>query len=285
MQSNRSIQIVLILLTSGLIAFLFFNGRNNPTALVNSGKSSEGIGMKAPAGTFNFELLEQDSEAKLSKEGAAKLKKLKPKQDAKSLAEIAALYEKERQPALAGYYYKQLAEKEPKNSDWWFKMGTNFFNAQQMVDSSTYMYFVQLSTMALDKTLELDPSNLEAMTDQAINYKEGMGDVMKGVGLLRKVTQIDSNYRKAIFYLGLLSIESGQMDKAENRFQKLTSLPIENNDPNYPLYFRYLGQVEMALNKKDKALIAFRQYQNYVNLLSTDPKLKKDAAELVSSAQ
>jgi tetratricopeptide (TPR) repeat protein len=286
MQSNRLIQISLILLTCGLIAFLFFNGRSNSTALVQSGKASEQGGLMAPSGSFNFSLLEKDTKAKLPVADAKRVDGLTGKQDIKSLTELASLYEKDHQPALAGYYYKQLTEKDPSNKEWWLKTGASFFDAQQTVnDSNTYSLFVNLSIQALNKTLEMDPQNLEAMTDQAINYKEGMNDPMKGVGMLRQALQIDSNYRKAIFYLGLLSIESQQLQKAEARFEKLTKLPVEKGDENYPYYFRYYGQVEMMLGKKEKALAAYQQYKNYVDMMATDPKMKADADALVKSAQ
>lgn len=54
------------------------------------------------------------------------------------------------------------------------------------------------------------------------------GDVMGGVQLFLEVIKDDPNNEAALYNLGMLAIQSGQMDKAEKRFEKLVSLQPEN---------------------------------------------------------
>jgi cytochrome c-type biogenesis protein CcmH/NrfG len=44
------------------------------------------------------------------------------------------------------------------------------------------------------------------------------------------VTKKDSNNIRAIYYLGFFSLESGQLQKAEKRFEKLISLQPQNEE-------------------------------------------------------
>jgi cytochrome c-type biogenesis protein CcmH/NrfG len=290
MQSTRIVQILLIVLTCGLIAFLFFNGRNNSTALAQSGKKSEPGSLSSPQSAFNFALLESDVTAKLKEPDSKTVASLKENvktnpQSVQALTALAREFEDLKQPALAGHYYKEASDLDPNDEALLFGTGKNFFEAQQLVnDSASYAYFVYLSSEALDKVLTKDPMNLEAKADQAVNYIEGKGEPMKGVGLLREIIQVDSNNRKALFYLGVLSMQSNQLDKAVERFQKLISLGPDKNDPNYPYYFRYLGQIYMAQGDKQKALKAFMSYKDYTDMLS-DPQIKQEAKELVESAK
>lgn len=96
-----------------------------------------------------------------------------------------------------------------------------------------------------------DPSELDAEVDLAIrNITEGkekgdMSMVMnEGIFRLRGVLQKDSNNTKALYHMGLLSIESGQLEKAANRFEKLILLQPENQE-----FKNILENVRAQMNK------------------------------------
>jgi len=259
MQSRRVVQIGLAVVIIGVIVFVFLSGENTSTAFFDNkarAKAPEKEKNAPPAG-FNFDMLEKDIFAKLEKTDADKVMVMKGRLNGRgamneNLLVLAKEYEHLHQPALAGYYYEKLSTLEPNNENVWFGMGKNFFDAEQTVsDQPTFNYFVGLSYKALHKVLEMDPnSNYEAMTDQAVNILENNSQPpMEGVGLLRKVIQLDSNNRKALNYLGLFSMQSNQFDKAINRFEHLVSLGPDN-DPNYPYYYRSLGQAYAGAGKK-----------------------------------
>jgi len=259
MQSRRAIQIGLAVVIAGVVAFVFLNGKNNSSALVDTKAHTKGPvkeKTEAPPG-FNFDLFEKDVMAKLEKPDADQIMVMHGRLNGRgamneNLLDIAKKYEQLHQPALAGFYYEKLTHLEPNSEKVWFGMGKNFFDAEQTVtDQPTYNYFLSLSSKALAKVLEMDPgSNLEAMTDQAVNILESNTQApMEGVGLLRKVVQIDPDNRKALNYLGLFSMQSKQYDKAVERFEHLVKLGPDNN-PDYPYYYRSLGQAYEATGKK-----------------------------------
>ena len=81
------------------------------------------------------------------------------------------------------------------------------------------------------------PTNLDEDVDLALaNIEKGKssGDMSlvmnEGIMKLLAVTKKDSNNVRAIYYLGLFSLESGQLQKAEKRFEKLISLQPQNEE-------------------------------------------------------
>ena len=77
---------------------------------------------------------------------------------------------------------------------------------------------------SLDEDVDLALANIEkgkSSGDMSLVMNEG---IMK----LLAVTKKDSNNIRAIYYLGFFSLESGQLQKAEKRFEKLISLQPQN---------------------------------------------------------
>jgi len=257
MQSRRVIQIGLAVVIVGVVAFVFFSGENKSIAYfdVKARVAKEKDKAGAPAG-FNFEMFEKDIISKLEKPDADKVMVMRGRLNGRgamneNLLVLANEYESLHKPALAGFYFEKLTKLEPNNENVWFGMGKNFFDAwQNVTDQPTFKYFLGLSYKALQKVLEMDPKgNLEAMTDQGVNILESGEAPMSGVGLLKSVVQLDSNNRKALNYLGLFSMQSNQFDKAIVRFEHLVALGPDS-DPNYPYYYRSLGEAYSSAGKK-----------------------------------
>jgi hypothetical protein len=87
-----------------------------------------------------------------------------------------------------------------------------------------------------DATLSAD-ADLDKVVEDAIrNIKKGResGDMSlvmnEGIMKLKAVTERDSNNIAAIYQLGIMSIESGQTEKAIKRFEKLLLLQPENQE-------------------------------------------------------
>ena len=80
--------------------------------------------------------------------------------------------------------------------------------------------------VGIDEEIDLALKNIEkgkSSGDMSLVMNEG---IMK----LLAVTRKDSNNVRAIYYLGLFSLESGQLEKAEKRFEKLVSLQPQNKE-------------------------------------------------------
>ncbi len=80
-------------------------------------------------------------------------------------------------------------------------------------------------------------ADLDSVVNAAVaSIKEGkangdMGMVMnEGIMKLRAVTERNENHEQATYQLALLSLESGQLEKAEKRFEKLILLHPENQE-------------------------------------------------------
>jgi Flp pilus assembly protein TadD len=131
--------------------------------------------------------------------------------------------------------------------------------------------------------LAKEPGNIDAQIDQAVNLVEGTGQIMQGVGMLKKVEQVQPDNKRMLLYLGILSMQSGQTDKAVTRFEKLTKLPADG-DKSYPYYFRYLGQAYQATGQNDKARTAFMEYKKLITAQG-NKALIQEADQLISSVQ
>ena len=56
------------------------------------------------------------------------------------------------------------------------------------------------------------------------------GGIMEAVTKYKKVIELDSNNVEAIYSLGILSIQSNQLQKAKDRFKKLILLQPQNQE-------------------------------------------------------
>jgi tetratricopeptide (TPR) repeat protein len=93
------------------------------------------------------------------------------------------------------------------------------------VDSSSPEITTDID-LGIDEEIDLALKNIEkgkSSGDMSLVMNEG---IMK----LLAVTRKDSNNMRAIYYLGLFSLESGQLEKAEKRFEKLVSLQPQNEE-------------------------------------------------------
>ncbi|MDQ3072116.1 MAG: hypothetical protein M3Q97_02450 [Bacteroidota bacterium] len=274
---------MLAVLAAGLVAFLFINGTRSSSALMKEDKSL-GHGEKG------FDFLSYDKEAKAKLEPGQKkyLDSLDAvtkvvETNAAAKAELAGAYDSLGIPAMAAFYYGQLAQADANNPDYWAKTGDAYFDAQQQVtDSPTFYFFLDKSMEAYDKVLALMPGNLDVKANQGWNlHVASQGNpegTMKGVGKLREVLQVNPEHRRALLYMGLLSLQSNQVGKAIERFEKLTALPA-NNDPEYPFYFWYLAEAQMKNKDPEKARQALLTFKSLVK----DPRLKEQADALLLS--
>lgn len=102
----------------------------------------------------------------------------------------------------------------------------------------------------VDSELDSD-ADLSEVVDLALeNISKGKesGDMAlvmnEGIMKLLAVSRADTNNEKAIYHLGLFSIESGQLEKAEKRFEKLILLQPENQE-----YINTLAEIRQSLGK------------------------------------
>lgn len=81
----------------------------------------------------------------------------------------------------------------------------------------------------LTALLEKDPENLLLKNRLAMTLVASENP-MAGISMLREILATDETNRQAILNLGLLSIQSGQYDRAQNRFETLVSLDTSDHE-------------------------------------------------------
>jgi tetratricopeptide (TPR) repeat protein len=91
-------------------------------------------------------------------------------------------------------------------------------------------------------------SELEHKLEEAIAKVNG-GEPMAGITMLRDLAAEYPNEPLPHFYLGLFSMQSGQFDKAVERFEKVIVL-----DPKLLSAYTYLAEANLALGNQDRAV-------------------------------
>ena len=163
----------------------------------------------------------------------------------------------------AAYYYAQLADKQGAEEAK-FNAGKMFYEAMMVSLSAEEMQAnasqVQkyLSGLVNNGTYQSDAKVMLGMTYMQTE------NPMQGVMMLREVLNENPEHKGALLNLGLLSMQSGQMDKAVERFEKLKSLDINDTKARF-----YLGIAYFETNQPDKALIEL----NFAKENSTDPQV------------
>ncbi len=101
------------------------------------------------------------------------------------------------------------------------------------------------------------PSEVEAKIAKATMLVEGGENPMEGIALFREILAEDPENIEVHYRLGIFSLQSGQLDKAEMRFQKVVNM----NNPTYPDALFYLGQAQQGLGDTSKAIEAYTKYK------------------------
>jgi tetratricopeptide (TPR) repeat protein len=261
-------QITLILVTLVLVSVLFYLGYKSPVA-----KSTE-TASAAIRNEFNFgNYLDQSRKAIPATVRAHVLLLEQQQSDQVNLVSLSRIWDSVGYPLISAHYAMEVAEVQPDEQNWQ-QAGAKFYRAAEAsTDSAMQMMAASNAKKAFEKVLAINPDNLDAKNALGILYIQVNNDVMKGVALLKEIVAKDSNNLQAIFTLGMLSIQSGQLDKAEQRFRKLISLQPFNAE-----YYYYLAEVYAKTGRKENAIKA---YETCKSLLKSDTE-KKEIESLIN---
>ncbi|NQZ74949.1 MAG: tetratricopeptide repeat protein [Ekhidna sp.] len=107
--------------------------------------------------------------------------------------------------------------------------------------------------VVLSRLLDKDPSNLVLKNRMAMTLVVS-DNPMAGIAMLREVLEDDDTNRQAILNLGLLAIQSGQFERAKERFEKLMSLNTEDYEAKL-----YLAVSLMEINQQSQARLLLEE--------------------------
>jgi tetratricopeptide (TPR) repeat protein len=285
----RVAQVALVLAVGALTVLIFMRGRQNAATVTKESndlqsnvekpnrRNTETGTSSAAASRFDFENYRQQQVENLSDSSRNTYRQLPDNErgsDTMSAHRFVEFWQRVSNPLMAGHHQQRLARQAGMGSSW-TRAGQFFQEAQKKTkDSLAKAFAVSKALKAFQKALDKNPDNLDAKAGLALTYIEGKQQVMKGVGLLKEVVKVNPRHKKALFYLGMLSIRSGQYKKARERFQKLVEI-----QPKNPFNHLYLGNVEEQLNNKDAALKEYQKYKKLVN----QPSLKANATEKINA--
>jgi len=157
-----------------------------------------------------------------------------------------------QKPAASAYYLQMKAADTHNKADWTkaaehYYVGWKYYPAGRVLVDSAIHAFIHV--------LQIDPGDLNAKTGLGVCYVESTTDPMKGVGLLKEVLSIDSNYVDALLNLGNFGMTSGQYDKAISRFEKVLKLK-----PDYILLYVKIAEAYEKMGNKRKTIEYLEKY-------------------------
>jgi tetratricopeptide (TPR) repeat protein len=150
----------------------------------------------------------------------------------------------------------------------WTKAGNAYYEAFTFaMDQTRQNELAQNAQEYFTKILSAQPTNLDVKSKLAMTYMSS-ANPMQGVTLLREVLAADPKNETALFNLGMLSIQSGQYERAISRLTDLI-----NVNPNHLQGQLLLGVAYMNMGNKKLAREQFEK----VKKMDRDPAVQATA--------
>lgn len=177
-------------------------------------------------------------------------------------------------PPMVANFSIEKAKLNQNELDWMIA-GDNCFKAFRLSKNSD-KEMVSSAIEAYEEVLKINSNNLTAKTAIGVAYVEGASALqvmpMKGIGLLKAVLDEDPNNIDALTNLGYFSIQSGQYDKAIERFETILSIDSTNAEA-----YIYLTDIYLSQGDQEKGIETLKQYKSLVD----DPMVTKQVDDYI----
>ncbi len=194
-----------------------------------------------------------------------------------AFANIANLWDTLRQPLVAAYYTGRIAEASQTEKNW-AEAGNRYHAAIPFAKETDRPLLYSKAMECFEKSLELNPKNMEAKINLAACYVEGSSDPMKGIGMLREVEKTDSNNVNLQLNFALFSEKSGQWDRAIARFQKVLKIK-----PDFIEAYLHLADIYQQIGNKIKAIECLKTYMDQVDDVTIKTEIQEHINKLKKS--
>lgn len=165
-------------------------------------------------------------------------------------AKLARAFQKAHQYDSAGFWYEKCMTINP-GLDLKFEAGSAYFDGLAFTATASKLEAnAEKSRRLLMEIGTKDPRYAEAQAKAAITWVNSPSP-MKGILKLRELAEQYPENTFIAYQLGLLSFQSGQHDKAVDRFRKVLSLEAENVNAWF-----YLANSLAQLGRQKEALEA-----------------------------
>ncbi|MDW8301540.1 MAG: tetratricopeptide repeat protein [Bacteroidia bacterium] len=187
--------------------------------------------------------------------------------------------EKQNRLDWAGYYRELIAHKE-KTEIKYLDAASRYFEATKSLSDTTMRRKVALRAISLyQKALNINPNNINASVDMAVCYTL-TGNPMQGIFMLKDIADKNPTHVLAQHNLGILSMQTGQFDKAVKRFEKVVSLNPENQMIKEQALL-YSGIAYMQMKRNNEA----KQKFNELLKITQNPSYQVEAKEYLSQLE
>lgn len=263
----------MIVIATVLAAFVFYAQTISSDVLINEPQGMEGQSTE----------IEQYINLQKSMLGEAQKKEADQleasfhgnSKDTSGAVKLAQWWDSAGVPIAAAYYYHKTAE-AAKTSQAWQRAGEAYQQAYSPRDSVWRTELMNRSIEAYQNALNIDGGNLDARAGLAVTFLESGRPPMEAVGMLKTNLEADPEHESSLFYMGVFSMQSGQYQKAVERFEHLVSL-----HPEKPLNYFYLAQSYIALHEEEKAINALEKFKERVET----PAMKEQAQQLIDKLE
>jgi tetratricopeptide (TPR) repeat protein len=147
----------------------------------------------------------------------------------------------ERQEQLAGLYiqaeaFDRAAEVQEDIAEArgtalaWADAGSLFLAHMLRTQGPDRATYAQRAAQNYERSLELDPEDLDVKTDLATAYLNDATNPMRAVEVVKEVLEENPDHVRANFNYGLMLAQINRVDQAQEQFEKVVSL-TEPGDP------------------------------------------------------
>ena len=151
-------------------------------------------------------------------------------------------------PSVAALYHEQLYSINQNDSFRLQAIRYLIVASKFTKEESRGSIYLLKSLELINKMLDKNPNNIDVKVLQGYALVRSEPAPMKGIGVLLEVLETNPENLDALYMLGDFSVESGQYEKAIERFKKLLSLR-----PLNPEYHFKLSEVFSRMSQKDSA--------------------------------
>jgi len=245
--NTKSMQLGAIALCAVVALGLYFLPKNAPAGMAKK------MALPNADTTFSFEAFQTEAKNGLDSASLSELSSWETKTDTASLRKISDIWSSFRNAGLSGFYIEKLALVAPTTENW-FNAGYRYMVAFRTTEKNgEKLYFTRKAITCFKTVLDKDSTNLEAKANLGVCYVEGAQTLgtapMQGVKLLLDVVGKDPKNITALVNLGYFSIQSGQLDKAIERFNQIIEIK-----PDYLEAYIYLADAYQRQGKKEEAI-------------------------------
>lgn len=180
---------------------------------------------------------------------------------------LSKYWDRQMRPGIASEYVYFMAATGNQSGDW-LKAGKRFLGLANFFSPEERSMLLTRAVECLEKAYAADSLNPEIQTDLGIAYTQSGNNPMKGISLLKEVSEKDPENFDAQFNLGVFSMQSGQYGKAAERFR--TALQLRADLHGIRLY---LSDALAGAGQKEEA----RKELNELKKLTQDTSLIGEA--------